>query len=118
MTALLGPEPPPGLSAAQRFRRPLLLAVIVAQLADLVTFIPAVGVTGIGAEENPLARQLFALMGPAGPAAFKLIAVVALVLLVRRVAIRYPAAAFPAATLAIALGLLGMASNVVVGLLS
>jgi hypothetical protein len=117
MTALLGPETPPAATVAQRYRRPLLLAVMAAQLADLLTFIPAVGVTGIGAESNPLARQLFTLMGPAGPAAFKLIAVVALVLLVRRVAIRFPALAVPAATLAIALGLLGMASNVIVGLL-
>jgi hypothetical protein len=98
-------------------RRPLLAAVIAAQLADLVTFIPAVGRTGIEAEQNPLARALFVMMGAAGPAMLKVVTVMTLVFLVQRVATRFPSSTGPAASLAVALGLLGAASNVFFGLL-
>jgi hypothetical protein len=94
----------------------LLGAVFLAQISDLMTFIPAVGRTGIQAEANPIARDLFLLVGAPGPAFLKLFAVVALVLLVRRVAIRFPSYALPTAVVAIAVGLLGTLSNVLSGL--
>jgi hypothetical protein len=97
-------------------RRLLLGTVIAAQLADLLTFVPAVGRTGIQAERNPLARELFVLMGAAGPAMLKVVALVALVLLVQRVAVRFPSSTVPAASFAVVLGLLGAASNVFFGL--
>ena len=95
----------------------LLGGVVLAQVADLVTFIVAVGRTGIEAEQNILARALFIRFGDAGPALLKVAAVVTLVLLVRRVALRFPRLAAPAAGLAIGLGILGFASNVIFGLL-
>ena len=97
--------------------RTLLLAVMVAQLADLATFLPAIALTGIQAESNPLARQLYLVAGDAGPVAFNAIAVVALVLLVRRVAVRFPRLAAPSAAIVIAIGLIGTASNIIGGLL-
>ncbi len=103
---------------AIRSELPLLLAgVVLSQVADLVTFIAAVGHTGIEAEQNLLARALFLRVGDAGPVLLKVAAVLALVLLVRRVALRFPRLAAPAAWLAIGLGMLGFASNVVFGLL-
>jgi len=108
---------PPIERSFPRERRTLLLAVMVAQLADLATFLPAIALTGIQAESNPLARQLYLVAGDAGPIAFKAIAVVALVLLVRRVAVRFPRLAVPTAAVVIAIGLLGTASNIVGGLL-
>jgi hypothetical protein len=109
---------PSAESSFPRERRTLLLAVMVAQLADLATFLPAIALAGIQAESNPLVRQLYLVAGDAGPIAFNGIAVVALVLLVRRVAVRFPRLATPTAAVVIAIGLLGTASNIVGGLLS
>lgn len=96
----------------------LLGAVIVAQVGDLLTFIAAIGRTGIGAEQNFLARELFLRVGAAGPLLLKAAAVIVLVLLVRRVGQRFPAYAAPAAWLAVGLGLIGLGSNVLFGLLT
>jgi hypothetical protein len=106
------------ISRALRSDLPWLLAgVVLTQLADLVTFIAAVGHTGIEAEQNLLARALFLRVGDAGPVLLKVAAVLTLVLLMRRVALRFPRLAAPAGWLAICLGMLGVASNVVFGLL-
>ena len=96
----------------------LLGAVIVTQVGDLVTFIAAIGRTGIQAEQNLLVRELFIRVGGAGPLLLKAAAIIGLVLLVRRVGQRFPAYAAPAAWLAIGFGLVGLASNVFYGLLS
>ena len=104
--------------AIPRDIQPLLLAVIVTQLTDLVTFIAAIGQTGIQAEQNVLARELFVRAGDAGPILLKMAAVLTLVLLVRRVGRRFPGYARPAAWVAIGLGLIGLGSNIAFGLLS
>jgi len=98
--------------------QPLLGLVVLTQLADLVTFIAAIGRTGIQAEQNFLARELFLRVGDFGPALLKAAAVIALVLLVRRVAQRFPMYAAPAAWVAIGLGIVGVGSNVLFGLLA
>jgi hypothetical protein len=104
--------------AIQRDLQPLLLAVILSQLCDLVTFIAAIGQTGIQAEQNVLARELFLRAGDAGPILLKAAAVLTLVLLVRRVGRRFPDYARPAAWVAIGVGLVGLGSNIAFGLLS
>lgn len=97
--------------------QPLLGGVILSQLGDLVTFIAAVGRSGIQAERNLLARELFLRAGEMGPLLLKAAAVIVLVLLVRRVGQRFPTYAAPAAWLAIGFGLVGIASNILFGLL-
>ena len=96
--------------------RYLLAIVAIAQLCDLLTFLPAVGRVGIGAEQNPLARYLYEVLGAAGPAALKVTVVVALLVLLTRVVRRYPRFWAPPVVLAVALGVLGTWSNVVFGL--
>jgi hypothetical protein len=96
----------------------LLAGVILSQLGDLVTFIAAIGRTGIHAESNLLARELFLRVGEFGPVLLKAAALIVLLLLVRRVAQRFPSYAAPAAWLAISVGLLGLSSNVFFGLLA
>ena len=104
--------------AIQRDLQPLLMAVVLSQVADLVTFIAAIGRTGIQAEQNLLARELFLRAGDTGPVLLKAAAVLTLVLLVRRVGRRFPDYARPAAWVAIGLGLVGLGSNIAFGLLS
>ena len=102
----------------RRELQPLLGAVVLTQLGDLLTFIAAIGRTGIQAEQNFLARELFIRAGDVGPVLLKAAAVIILVLLVRRVGQRFPAYAAPAAWLAVGLGLVGLGSNVLFGLLT
>ncbi len=92
-------------------------AVVAAQLLDLATFVPAVARVGIGAESNPLARSLYPLDGPLGPALLKTAAVAIIFLALLRVERRFPAFALPSAALLIGIGLFGAASNLVFGLL-
>jgi hypothetical protein len=94
----------------------LLAGVVLAQAADLVTFIAAIRHTGIEAEQNLIARTLFMQFGDAGPVMLKGVAVLLLIALVRRVALRYPRLRAPAAGLAMGIGVLGLASNVAFGL--
>lgn len=102
----------------QELLQPLLGLVILTQLGDLVTFIAAIGRTGIQAEQNFLARELFLRVGDFGPVLLKAAAVIVLVLLVRRVAQRFPTYAAPAAWVAIGVGFVGLGSNVLFGLLA
>jgi hypothetical protein len=95
----------------------LLAAVASAQLLDLVTFVPAVARVGIGAESNPLARSLYTLEGPLGPALLKAAAVAFMLLVILRVERRFPSFALPSAAVLIGIGLLGAASNLMFGLL-
>ena len=103
-------------TAARPPARYLLAVVAVAQLCDLLTFLPAIGRVGIGAEQNPLARYLYEALGAVGPAALKIVVVVALLALLTRVVQRYPRFWAPPVVLAVALGALGTWSNVVFGL--
>lgn len=96
----------------------VLAAVAVAQLLDLATFVPAVARAGIGAESNPLARTLYMLVGPWGPAALKAVAVTIILLALVHVARRFPRFALPSGALVVGIGLFGAASNLLFGLLS
>jgi len=95
----------------------VFVAVAIAQLLDLATFVPAVARVGIGAESNPLARTLYQWDGPVGPAALKAAAIAIMLLGLVRVVRRFPAYVFPSAALVVAIGLAGTASNVFFGLL-
>jgi hypothetical protein len=91
--------------------------VATIELMDLATFIPAVAHLGVGAEGNPLARSLYLLAGPWGPAALKAAGIAIILLALARVARRFPTLVLPSAALASGIGLFGVASNVAVGLL-
>jgi threonine/homoserine efflux transporter RhtA len=93
-------------------------AVAVAQLLDLATFIPAVARVGIGAESNPLARTLYELVGPWGPALLKAAVITIILLALLRVVRRFPTYVLPSGVLAVGIGLLGAASNLLFGLLN
>jgi hypothetical protein len=97
-------------------RRRLFLVVIAAQLADLVTFLAAISRVGIHAEQNPVARGLFGSLGSAGPTAYKVVAIGLIVLVLWRIAVRFPGYAGRSGALAIAVGLLGAWSNIAFGL--
>ncbi|HEY7935878.1 MAG TPA: hypothetical protein VID26_01990 [Candidatus Limnocylindrales bacterium] len=94
----------------------LIAAVIAAQLLDLATFVPAVARVGIGAESNPLARSLYLLQGPFGPALLKGAAISVMLLALLRVQRRFPNLVLPSAVILVAIGLVGAASNLLFGL--
>jgi hypothetical protein len=95
----------------------MFAAVVVAQVLDLATFVPAVARVGIGAESNPLARSLYLSAGPMGPAALKVAAISIMLLALVRVVQRFPTFALPSAALLVGVGLFGAASNLLFGLL-
>ena len=116
-TGSIDPRPGPG-AFARRATEPsrylaLLAVVVVAQLLDLLTFVPAVARVGIGAESNPLAQVLYLAAGPLGPALLKAGAIVVMLLALHRVLRRFPRYALGSAALLVAIGLAGAASNVV-----
>ena len=95
-----------------------MFAVVVAvEIMDLVTFVPAAARLGIGAEGNPLARTLYLLAGPWGPAALKAAGIAIILLALARLVRRFPSMVLPSAALASGIGLFGVASNVTVGFL-
>lgn len=104
-------------AAILRRHRFLIAAIVIAQLCDLVTFLPAISRVGIGAESNPLARYLFTTMGMAGPIALKLTAIAVVILVLWRVAARFPRYSLPPTLLAVGIGLIGAWSNIAFGLL-
>ena len=95
----------------------LYITVALAQLLDLVTFIPAVSKMGIGAESNPLARSLYHAVGAFGPAGLKIAAITIMVLALARVVRRFPRLVWPSAAVIVAIGLFGAGSNIAFGLL-
>jgi threonine/homoserine efflux transporter RhtA len=97
--------------------RNVFAAIVIAQLCDLLTFLPAIGRVGIQAEQNPIARVLYGAVGAAGPSALKLVAVAAVLLLLWRVVDRFPRFWGPPALVAFGLGLLGTWSNITFGLM-
>ena len=96
---------------------PLVTGIVVTQLADLVTFVAAIRRTGIDAESNAIARALFLQVGDFGPVLLKVASILLLLLLVRRVGLRFPQRAAVACWVAIGLGSLGALSNVAFGLI-
>jgi hypothetical protein len=95
----------------------MFIVVAVAQLLDLVTFVPAVARVGIGAESNPLARTLYLSAGPLGPAGLKVAAIAIMLMFLARVMRRFPTYVVPSAALLIGIGLVGAGSNLLFGLL-
>jgi hypothetical protein len=93
-------------------------AVAAVELLDLATFIPAVARLGVGAEGNPLARTLYLSAGPLGPTALKAAGIAIILLALTRVVRRFPTLVLPSAAVVLAIGLFGVASNVLCGLLS
>lgn len=102
---------------APRKLAPVLVLVAVTPLLDLATFLPAVARVGIHQESNPLAREIFLLHGPAGLAVMKLAAIAIMLLALWRVGRRFPAFAVPTALIVVAVEAMGIASNVLFGLL-
>ncbi len=115
------PSRPDGATTLLRLtqtRYPVLYAlVVVAELLDLATFLPAAAHVGIGAESNPLARTLYLSAGPLGLAALKAAAIAVMLLALIRVARRFPTLALPSASLVVLIAAVGATSNVVLGLL-
>ena len=105
------------LYATQSRHAAAFTVVVVAQLLDLVSFVPAVARAGIGAESNPLARTLYQSAGALGPAALKAAAIAIMLLALVRVARRFPSRVVPSAAILAGIGLLGAASNLMFGLL-
>ncbi len=95
----------------------MLILVAITPLLDLATFLPAVARVGIHQESNPLARELFLLHGPAGLAALKIAAIGIMLLALWRVGRRFPSFLLPTAVIVVAVESVGIASNVVFGLL-
>jgi hypothetical protein len=104
------------VSLLRRYRLAVAVAVL-ANVLDTVTFLPAVARVGIGAESNPLVRELYLAFGPLGPIALKAFAIVVVVLALQYVVVRFRGLVWPPAFLAGALGLIGAYSNVAFGLL-
>jgi hypothetical protein len=104
------------VSLIRRYRLALAVAVI-ANILDTVTFLPAVARVGIGAESNPVVRELYLAFGPLGPVALKAFAIVAVILALQWTIVRFRGMVWPPAFLAGALGLVGAYSNVAFGLL-
>ena len=104
------------MSLLRRYRIALAVAV-VANILDTLTFLPAVARVGIGAEANPIVRELYVAFGPLGPVALKAVAIVAVVLALQYTLVRFRGKVWPPAFLAGALGLFGAYTNVAFGLL-
>jgi hypothetical protein len=108
----------PRLAAVAPRTRWLFLAVILAQIADLATFLPAIGRVGIGAEQNPIVRTMFVTLGAAGPIILKIGSTGLVLILLWRVAVRFPAFTGRSTLVAVLIGLVGAWSNVKFGLVS
>jgi hypothetical protein len=95
----------------------VFLAVVVAQLLDTLTFVPAVARVGIDAEHNILVRHLYVTMGPAGPLLLKVAAIGIVIAALTWIHRRYPRRLVPVALVVVAAGLFGAWSNVAFGLI-
>ena len=91
----------------------LVIAIVVAQLADLVTFLVGVAHTGPYAEQNPLVRALYITSGAVGPTLLKVAMLGLVIYLLVRLSERYQLrGAAPAALLVVLVGLIGVWGNV------
>ena len=81
------------LAVVRAFREhAVLIAVVIAQSLDTLTFLPAVTRVGIEAERNILVRHLYVSYGPAGPILLKLAAIAVLVAALLWIRSRFPKA--------------------------
>ena len=90
----------------------IALAIIAAQAADLLTFLLAVKLVGIGAESNPVAAGIYGMGGSLGIVLFKALIVALYLLLLSRLH-RYRK---QMAVLAVVVGMLGAVANTAVAL--
>ena len=91
----------------------LVIAIVAAQVADLVTFLIGVAHTGPAAEQNPLVRNLYVTSGVVGPTLLKVAMLGLVVYLLIRLSERYHVrGAIPAALIAVSVGLVGVWGNV------
>lgn len=91
--------------------RVILLGILIAQLADTVTFAIAASRFGIGVESNGLAVALYGIAGIAGVLIAKLAAIVIAILLLAVTATRFPRLLIIGGATATSIGLLGFATN-------
>lgn len=113
---LLGPEGAWGARVATSRVAIYALAAlaVVCHALDLVTGLRMMLVYGVGLEQNPLARLIMLTAGPLGLIAFKLSIVVAgVVLFIRTAEAGRARLARNCLLVAVALGMLGAASNLV-----
>ena len=96
----------------------ILLGLVVAQIADAVTF--SIGVTrlGIEYEANGIAAELFRLGGMDAVLVFKAAAIVTIVCFLALTAQRFPRVLYYGGAAATSLGLLGFVANTTSVLLS
>lgn len=106
------------LAVVRAFREhAVLVAVVIAQALDTLTFLPAVTRVGIQAERNFLVRHLYVSYGPAGPILLKLAAIAVLVAALLWIRSRFPKAVPLVAFAIAAVGLVGAWSNLSSGVL-
>jgi hypothetical protein len=96
----------------------VILAVVLAQLCDTLTFMPAVARVGISAEHNILVRHLYMSFGPAGPLLLKVFSIAVVLAALFWIRSRYPARLLGVALLVGCVGLVGAWSNVAFGLMT
>ena len=94
--------------------RPLLLAVVAAQLADAISFAIGVARLGIGVEGNPLMRAAYEVGGTLGVLGVKGAAIAVVLAMLVAAGQRYPRFATLGAAAAIGLGLFGATMNALV----
>jgi hypothetical protein len=95
----------------------LFLIVVVAQLCDTLTFLPAVARVGISAERNLLVRHLYLSIGPAGPLLLKVASIGIVIAALCLLRTRFPRRLLPVALFVAAMGLFGAWSNIRFGLM-
>ena len=89
----------------------LLAVVVLAQLCDLATFLMGIARVGIGAESNPLVRNLYETFGAAGPLMLKLGTLGMVLPLLWFVAARYNSRILGPTFVAVAISLIGIYGN-------
>jgi hypothetical protein len=99
------------LEPIPRIVRILLLMAVVAQLGDAITFALGTQMIGIGHESNALIASLYGHAGLTGVLLLKGWAILMTVSVLMVLARRMPRAFMIGATVALALGLLGLVSN-------
>ncbi len=97
--------------------RPLLLAVLAAQVADAVSFAVGVSRLGIGVEANPLMRAAYEVGGTAGVLGIKAGAIALMLAMLVVAGRHYPRLAALGGAFAIGVGALGASMNTLVMLL-
>ena len=97
--------------------RPILFAVLAAQVADAISFAVGVARLGIGVEGNPLMRAAHDVSGTAGVLGIKALAIAVVLAMLIAAGGRFPRFATIGSYAAIGLGLLGAGANTTVMIL-